>query len=76
MNMIKLDNRKLYTIIEVAEFFRVSEITVRRLIYRKEIECIKVGNQYRFTAQSIEEYYNTHVIRRRIGKNRKEIATK
>ena len=49
-------NLKLYTPKEVAKFFRVSKMTISRLINAKEIKVYKVGGQYRISDKELKRY--------------------
>lgn len=44
----------IYTIPEVAKLFKVSELTIKRMIYRKDLNAIKVGGQWRITQEEID----------------------
>lgn len=46
----------LLTTEEVAEFFRVDVVTVRRMISKGELTAYRVGGEYRFSRADIEEY--------------------
>lgn len=46
----------LLTTEEVAEFFRVDVVTVRRMINKGELTAYRVGGEYRFARGHIEEY--------------------
>ena len=41
------------TILQLAEYLKVSVGTLRRLVYAKKIPHIRVGNQIRFLAQEV-----------------------
>ncbi|MCD6386422.1 helix-turn-helix domain-containing protein [Candidatus Sumerlaeota bacterium] len=47
---------QLLTVKNLAEYLQVSERTVYRLIKRREIPHIKIGNQWRFKKQMIDEW--------------------
>lgn len=46
----------LLTTEDVAEFFRVDVVTVRRMIGKGELTAYRVGGEYRFARGDIEEY--------------------
>lgn len=46
----------LLTTEDVAEFFRVDVVTVRRMISKGELSAYRVGGEYRFARSDIEEY--------------------
>lgn len=47
---------KLMRVDEIARILDVSEITVRRLVYKGSLEAIKVGEQLRFKREQVEKY--------------------
>lgn len=47
---------RLLTTEEVAEYLRVDVVTVRRLVGRNELIAYKIGGEYRFMRENIEEY--------------------
>ena len=44
---------KIMTILEVAEFLRLSETTVRRMCERKELPAVKFGSQWRILEEDV-----------------------
>lgn len=46
----------LFTLKQVAEFFGVSDKTIRRLISNRVLESIKVGNSVRISRQALEKF--------------------
>lgn len=51
----------MYTVKEVAEFLKVSPMTIYRLTETKRIKYKKVGGQLRFTKKDIAEYLDTDI---------------
>lgn len=47
---------KLITSEELAEYLRVSKLTVFNLIKRGELKCIKIGNCFRFSSEDVEDF--------------------
>jgi excisionase family DNA binding protein len=47
-------DHEYFTITEIAERFRVSEMTVRRMIDKGEITAIKMGRQWRISAALLD----------------------
>jgi excisionase family DNA binding protein len=47
---------RLLTTEEVAEYFRVDVVTIRRLINRSELGAYRIGGEYRFTESDVEDY--------------------
>ena len=47
---------RLLTIKEVAEILNVSDSTVRRLVRNKELEAHKIGRQYRFAPDLVDDF--------------------
>ena len=52
----------LMTIEEVASYFKTSKYTIYRLIQRKEIPASKIGNQWRFKREDIDEWLKTNAV--------------
>jgi|TergutMp193P3_1026864.scaffolds.fasta_scaffold14984_2 excisionase family DNA binding protein len=48
--------QKLLSIIDAAPMLKISEITLRRLIKKKEIPYHRIGKRYFFTEEDIENY--------------------
>ena len=44
----------VFTIPEVANMFKVSEMSIRRMIDRKQLNAIKVGGQWRITQEEVD----------------------
>lgn len=60
----------LYTIAEVADFMRVSKMTVYRMVHSGDLPAIKVGKSYRIPASAIEQILvleNSHAENRVVG---------
>lgn len=55
-----MDNevQALLTIKQCAEYLQVSEITIRRMIERKQLKASKVGDTWRIQKTDILEYLN------------------
>ena len=49
---------KLYTAKEVAQILKITMPTVLKLIKNNEIQCKKVGREWRFTENDIKEFLN------------------
>lgn len=49
-------NKQYLTVGEVAERFGVNSTTIYRLVKRGRIPAFKVGNQWRFSPQHLEEW--------------------
>ena len=47
---------KLLTVREVADLFRVSKMTVYRLVRDRKLRAVRVGHSYRIPAQAVYEY--------------------
>jgi excisionase family DNA binding protein len=47
---------KLLTLSEVAGYLQIAEKTLLKMIHRKEIPSIKIGNQWRFLKQAIDKW--------------------
>ncbi len=51
-----LSTVRLFTVGEVAELFRVSNMTVYRLVRDRKLRAVRVGHSYRIPAQAVFEY--------------------
>lgn len=51
-------SNKLLTVNEVAKILRVSNMTVYRLVKKKEIPAIRVGKNYRIKESDVDAYLN------------------
>lgn len=49
-------NNDILTLSEVAQYLKVAEKTVLRMIHRNEIPCAKIGNQWRFQKSLIDRW--------------------
>lgn len=47
---------KLFTLYELADYFKLDKFTVYRMVYRKQLPAIKVANQWRFKEKDIEKW--------------------
>lgn len=54
--MTDLLKQKFWTVTEVAEYLRISKMTVYRLIQTAELDSTRVGGNYRITEESLREY--------------------
>lgn len=51
---------KLLTVAEVAERWRVSKMTVYRMVHSGALRSMKVGRSFRIPASAVFEYEETH----------------
>lgn len=52
----------LLTVAEVAELFRVSSMTVYRLIRNGELPAVRVGRSYRVREEDLQSYLQAQVV--------------
>lgn len=52
--------KQFLTLQELAEFLAVNEMTIRRLVHRKELPFYRVGKVYRFRVSDIEAWLGKH----------------
>lgn len=45
---------------EAAAKLRISPASLRQMVYRKQIGCVKVGRSVRFTEEQLEAYVRQH----------------
>ena len=50
------DLRPLLTIQQVAAYLNISHSTVRRLVARRQMPCVRVGGQLRFSAGELQRW--------------------
>jgi excisionase family DNA binding protein len=53
---------RLLTVAEVADLFRVSSMTVYRLIRHGELAAVRVGRSYRVREQDLQAYLQAQVV--------------
>lgn len=53
---------QLLTVAEVAELFRVSSMTVYRLIRNGELPALRVGRSYRVSEEDLQAYLQSQVV--------------
>lgn len=51
----KADDRPL-TLSEAADFLRVSDVTMRKLIHEGKVRAVKAGRDWRITRAAIDEF--------------------
>ena len=54
--MAPIDQDRLWTVAEVADHMRVSNMTVYRLIKSGELPAIRVGKNYRIRGKELHDY--------------------
>ena len=54
--MAPIDHDRLWTVAEVADHMRVSNMTVYRLIKSGELPAIRVGKNYRIRGRELADY--------------------
>lgn len=53
---------QLLTVAEVADLFRVSSMTVYRLIRNGELPAVRVGRSYRVSEEDLQSYLEAQVV--------------
>jgi putative molybdopterin biosynthesis protein len=56
-----MENKKVYTVKDVASLLQVKEITVRRMIARGDLKAFKIGNRFRLNFEDVEKYLKDYV---------------
>ena len=54
--MADLGNETYLTVKEIAAQFRVSEMSIYRLIEKGKLHSVKIGNQIRISQSALDEY--------------------
>ena len=57
---ITVEQNALLNVHEVAEIFRVSYMTIYRLVRDGELRSIRVGRSYRIPRSAVDEFVVTH----------------
>lgn len=52
---MEIDKQEILTTKEVIKYFRVTKITLLKMIHEGKIRAFKVGNAYRFRKSELEE---------------------
>ena len=60
--IIFMNKTDVLTVWEAAYYLNVSTKTVYGLIYRKELEAIRIGSRYKITAESIRRYLSKNSV--------------
>lgn len=53
-------SRPLMTVQEVAEFLRVTEVTVRKWINQKSLRAVRFGREWRVAPRDLEAFIDSH----------------
>jgi putative molybdopterin biosynthesis protein len=57
MKTIKLENKSEFlSVKEVAEYLRISIVTIRSAIKKKELNGYRIGNKFRIKLSDVENY--------------------
>ena len=51
---------KFYSVKELADLFKVSEINIRNLINENELEAFKVGREWRISEDALARYIDAN----------------
>jgi excisionase family DNA binding protein len=54
------------TVEELAETLKVHPRTIQRIIQRKEMPAIRIGRQWRFRREWVEEWLQTNTVERKV----------
>ncbi len=63
--------KKIMTTKELAEYIKLNEKTVLKMAQNRELPGVKIGNQWRFRLDAVDEYLQSDVI----GSSREELDT-
>lgn len=53
---MQYDNNEIMTLSEIAEYLKVAERTILRMIHKNEIPCVKIASQWRFVKTIIDDW--------------------
>ena len=57
-----VQKREFITVEELADMLNVSHRTVQRLVRRKELPAIRIGRQWRFRKEWIDEWLDKNTV--------------
>ena len=55
---VNTDERKVYTVKEIAKILQTSRQQVRRMIQGEELEAVRVGREWRITDDALNAFLN------------------
>ena len=55
---VNTDDRKVYTVKEIAKILQTSRQQVRRMIQEEELEAVRVGREWRITDDALNAFLN------------------
>ncbi len=70
--MAPIDQDRLWTVAEVAEHMRVSNMTVYRLIKSGDLPAIRVGKNYRIRGKELADYIDASF--KRVASEARDVA--
>ena len=53
---VNTDERKVYTVKEIAKILQTSRQQVRRMIQEEELEAVRVGREWRITDEALDAF--------------------
>lgn len=56
----------LYTVQEVADFLKLSVLTIYKYIKEQKIEAVEFGGHYRIQKKSLEEFIKNHKVNKNV----------
>jgi excisionase family DNA binding protein len=54
--------KEVFTPNQVAEYLKISKVTVYRLAYKRDLICHRIGGQLRFKKNDVEKYFEANRI--------------
>lgn len=54
--------KDVFTPDQVADFLKISKVTVYRLAYKRDLICHRIGGQLRFKREDVEKYFEANRI--------------
>ncbi len=55
-------SRPFFTIQEISELLKISEVTVRGWVHQRELRAVRFGREFRVAAKDLEAFVDAHVL--------------
>ena len=55
-------SRPFFTIQEISELLKISEVTVRGWVHQRELRAVRFGREFRIAAKDLEAFVDAHIL--------------